>query len=443
MNRRYFLSSLAAAPMLYSAGEPILIRNAKILTVTKGRVDGSLLIRDGKIAEIGANVLAPAGAMIVDAGGGFLMPGIVDCHAHIGSDATNEGSISVSSMVKIEDVLAPDDIQIYRGLAAGVTTSNVLHGSANTIGGQCTVVKMRWGKAATQMIMAGAKPGIKFALGENVKRAGGGTNFSATARYPATRMGVEDVVREAFNDARAYQRQRDEYQTRLAKGERVLPPRRDLKLEPLVEVLEGKRLVHAHCYRSDEILMLLRAAEEYGFKIRTLQHGLEAYKVAKEIAKHGAGVSTFADSWSYKIEAYDAIPYNAALCMKAGVLTSLNTDAPVTQQRHLLQDAAKTQRYGQLTDDEALSLVTINPARQLMIEDRVGSLEVGKEADIVFTDKHPLSMYAKVQKVFVDGEEYFDREKDIRDRAERETRRKALAEKLKPPPPPAQKKGAR
>jgi imidazolonepropionase-like amidohydrolase len=443
MNRRLFLSTLAFAPALSAAGETVLIKNAKILTVTKGRVDGSLLIRDGKIAEIGASVMAPAGAVTLDAAGGYLMPGIVDCHAHAGADAINEGTISVSSMVRIEDVLAPDDIQIYRGLAAGVTTSNVLHGSANTIGGQCSVVKMRWGKPATQMIFTGAKPGIKFALGENVKRSGSSTNFSATLRYPATRMGVEDVVREAFNDARAYQRQRDEYQTRQAKGERVLPPRRDFKLEPLVEVLEGKRLVHAHCYRSDEILMLLRAAEEFGFKIRTLQHGLEAYKVAKEIAKHGAGVSTFADSWSYKLEAYDAIPYNAALCMKAGVLTSLNTDAPVTQQRHLLQDAAKTQRYGQLTDDEALSLVTINPAKQLMIEDRVGSLEVGKDADIVLTDKHPLSLYAKVQKVFVDGEVYFDREQDVRERSLRAARRKALSEKLKPAAPPAQKKGAR
>jgi imidazolonepropionase-like amidohydrolase len=201
--------------------------------------------------------------------------------------------------------------------------------------------------------------------------------------------------------------------------------------------------VHAHCYRADEILMLLRAAEEFGFRIRTLQHGLEAYKVAKEIAKHGAGVSTFADSWSYKIEAYDAIPYNAALCLRAGVLTSLNTDAPVTQQRHLLQDAAKTLRYGQLTDDEALSLITINPARQLMIDDRVGSLEVGKDADLVLTDKHPLSLYAKVQKVFIDGEIFFDREQDVRDRAERAARRQALLEKLKPAPPPAQKKGAR
>lgn len=443
MNRRLFLSTLVSAPLLPAVGETILIKNAKILTVTKGRVDGSLLIRDGKIAEIGASVLAPAGTVTIDAAGGFLMPGIVDCHAHVGADAINEGTISVSSMVRIEDVLAPDDIQIYRGLAAGVTTSNVLHGSANTIGGQCSVVKMRWGKPAMQMVFAGAKPGIKFALGENVKRSGSNTNFGATLRYPATRMGVEDVVREAFNDARAYQRQRDEYQTRLAKGERVLPPRRDFKLDPLVEVLEGKRLVHAHCYRSDEILMLLRAAEEFGFKIRTLQHGLEAYKVAKEIAKHGAGVSTFADSWSYKIEAYDAIPYNAALCMKAGVLTSLNTDAPVTQQRHLLQDAAKTQRYGQLTDDEALSLVTINPAKQLMIDDRVGSLEVDKDADIVLTDKHPLSLYAKVQKVFIDGEVYFDREQDIRERSLREARRKALAEKLKPAAPPAQKKGGR
>jgi imidazolonepropionase-like amidohydrolase len=443
MNRRLFLSTLALAPSLAAAGGSFFIRNAKILTVTKGRVDGALLIRDGRIAAIGANLTAPSDAVTLDAEGGYLMPGIVDCHAHVGADAINEGTISVSSMVRIEDVLAPDDVQIYRGLAAGVTTSNVLHGSANTIGGQCSVVKMRWGKSAPQMVFAGAKPGIKFALGENVKRSGGGNNFSGTLRYPATRMGVEDVVREAFNDARAYQRQRDEYQTRLAKGERVLPPRRDFKLEPLVEVLEGKRLVHAHCYRSDEILMLLRAAEEFGFRIRTLQHGLEAYKVAKEIARHGAGVSTFADSWSYKIEAYDAIPYNAALCMKAGVLTSLNTDAPVTQQRHLLQDAAKTLRYGQLTDDEALSLITINPARQLMIEDRVGSLEVGKDADIVLTDKHPLSLYAKVRKVFIDGEVYFDREQDIRQRAERAERRKALIEKLKPAARPAQKKGAR
>jgi imidazolonepropionase-like amidohydrolase len=443
MNRRLFLSTLALAPSVAAAGGSFFIRNAKILTVTKGRVDGALLIRDGRIAAIGANLAAPADAVTLDAEGGYLMPGIVDCHAHVGADAINEGTISVSSMVRIEDVLAPDDVQIYRGLAAGVTTSNVLHGSANTIGGQCSVVKMRWGKSATRMVFAGAKPGIKFALGENVKRSGGGNNLSGTLRYPATRMGVEDVVREAFNDARAYQRQRDEYQTRLAQGERVLPPRRDFKLEPLVEVLEGKRLVHVHCYRSDEILMLLRAAEEFGFRIRTLQHGLEAYKVAKEIARHGAGVSTFADSWSYKIEAYDAIPYNAALCMKAGVLTSLNTDAPVTQQRHLLQDAAKTLRYGQLTDDEALSLITINPARQLMIEDRVGSLEVGKDADIVLTDKHPLSLYAKVRKVFIDGEVYFDREQDIRQRAERAERRKALIEKLKPAARPAQKKGAR
>ena len=443
MNRRLFLSSLALAPLAAAAPGAILIKNAKILTVTKGRVDGSLLIRDGRIAALGTEVLTPADAATIDAGGGYLMPGIVDCHAHVGADAINEGTISVSSMVRIEDVLAPDDVQIYRGLAAGVTTSNVLHGSANTIGGQCSVVKMRWGKTAAQMVFAGARPGIKFALGENVKRSGSGANVGVALRYPATRMGVEDVVREAFNDARAYQRQRDEYQTRVAKGERVLPPRRDWKLDPLVEVLEGKRLVHAHCYRADEILMLLRAAEEFGFRIRTLQHGLEAYKVAKEIAKHGAGVSTFADSWSYKIEAYDAIPYNAALCLRAGVLTSLNTDAPVTQQRHLLQDAAKTLRYGQLTDDEALSLITINPARQLMIDDRVGSLEVGKDADLVLTDKHPLSLYAKVQKVFIDGEIFFDREQDVRDRAERAARRQALLEKLKPAPPPAQKKGAR
>lgn len=413
---------------------PIVIKNATVLTVTKGTFVGSVVIRDGKIVEMGEKVTEPAGAEIIDASGKYLMPGIIDCHSHIASDAINEGSVSVSSMVGIEDTINPDDIAIYRALAGGVTTANVLHGSANSIGGKTVVMKMRWGKDSRDMIFEGAKPGIKFALGENPKRAGnpGGQRINANAvlRYPATRMGVEDVIREAFNDAKIYQAQWKEYNEKTARGEQLLAPRRDLKLDALVEVLEGKRFVHAHCYRQDEILMLLRVADDYGFKIRTLQHVLEGYKVAKEIAEHGAGASTFSDWWSYKVEAFDAIPYNAAIMVRKGVLVSLNSDSAELM-RHLNDEAAKTMKYGGLSETEALSLITINPAKQLDIDKRVGSIEVGKDADLVIFDEHPLSNYAKVEKVFVDGQAYFDRNKDLADRAQREAEKAKLLEKEK------------
>jgi imidazolonepropionase-like amidohydrolase len=306
----FFASVLFAADAMRPATDdaPVLIQNATILTVTKGTVHGSILLENGKIAAIGEKILAPAGAVVVDGSGKYVMPGIIDCHSHIMIEAVNEGSVSVSSMVGIGDVLNPEDIAIYRALAGGVTTANILHGSANAIGGKTLVMKMRWGKSAEEMKFEGAMPGIKFALGENPKRAGNVTGFGAAqanARYPATRMGVEDVIREAFNDAKVYRASWDAYNAKIARGETAIPPARDLKLEPLVEVLEGKRLVHAHCYRQDEILMLLRVADDYGFKIRTLQHVLEGYKVAKEIAAHGAGASTFSDWWAYKMEAQD------------------------------------------------------------------------------------------------------------------------------------------
>ena len=437
MERRKFLGAFALAPFAARAAEgTIVIRNAKILTVTKGSFDGSILIRDGKIVEAGPNVNAPADAKVIDAGGQYVMPGIIDCHSHIATEAVNEGSVTVSSMTGIEDTVNPEDIGIYRALAGGVTTANILHGSANAIGGKNVVIKMRWGKDAPEIALDGATPGIKFALGENPKRRGGDSGLGSRLRYPATRMGVEDVIREAFTDARAYKATWDDYKVRAAQGERLIAPRRDLKLEPLVEVLEGKRFVHAHCYRADEILMLLRVADEFGFKIRTLQHVLEGYKVAKEIKEHGAGASTFSDWWSYKMEAYDAIPYNAALMHKKGVLVSLNSDSGELM-RHLNQEAAKTVRYGGLTDDEALALITINPAKQLAIDNRVGSIEPGKDADLVIYDKHPLSNYAKVQKVFIDGQMYFDRDKDMSERAVKEARRKQLAEKQKAAAAPA------
>ena len=432
--RLILLTGAFAASML--AAPPIVIQNATVLTVTKGTLNsGSILIRDGKIAEVGEKVNVPADAKVVDASGKFVMPGIIDCHSHIAADSINEGSVSVSAMVGIEDVLNPDDIAIYRALAGGVTTANVLHGSANAIGGKCTVLKMRWGKDAHDMIFEGAMPGIKFALGENPKRAGNPTGqrigaANVPGRYPATRMGVEDVIREAFTEAKAYQQAWKDYNEKVARGEQALAPRRDLKLEPLVEVLEGKRLVHAHCYRADEILMLLRVADEFGFKIRTLQHVLEGYKVAKEIAEHGAGASTFSDWWAFKLEAYDAIPYNAAIMVRKGVLVSLNSDSAELI-RHLNDEAAKTLKYGGLSETEALSLITINPAKQLMIDNRVGSIEAGKDADLTIFDKHPLSNFSKVEKVYIDGQLYFDRDHDLAERSVHDTEKKKLLDKEK------------
>lgn len=413
--------------------QTVVIQNANVLPVTKPGFKGSVVIENGKIKEMGEKVVVPGNAQVVDAGGQYLMPGIIDAHSHIAADAINEGSVSVSSMVGIEDVLNPTQISIYRGLAGGVTSSNILHGSANAIGGKCTLIKMRWGKDASEMVFEGAKPSIKFALGENPKRRGSSGSgplqgSPGNLRYPATRMGVEDVIRQAFNDAKIYQAKWKEYEGRKAKGETIIPPRRDLKLEPLVEVLEGKRQVHAHCYRADEILMLLRVADDYGFKIRTLQHVLEGYKVAKEIAAHGAGASTFSDWWAYKIEAYDAIPFNAAVMMRKGVLTSINSDsADVT--RRLNTEAAKTVKYGGLTETEALSLITINPAKQLEVEARVGSIEPGKDADLVLYNQHPLSSYAVAQKVWVDGDLYFDRQKDIEERSRKEAAKKVMLDR--------------
>ena len=393
----------------------VAIRNATLLTVTRGTIqNGTIVLRDGKIAALGANVSVPAGADVIDASGRFVSPGIIDCHSHIAADSINEGGTTVSSMTGIEDVFNPSDVDIYRDLAGGLTVANVLHGSANPIGGKNYVIKLRWGKnRAEDFAFEGAMPGIKFALGENPKRRGGGAGAPAgnAPRYPGTRMGVEYVIRDAFNRAKLYQKEWQDYDGRKKAGESVVAPRRDLQLEPLVEILEGKRLVHAHSYRADEILMLLRVADEFGFKIATLQHVLEGYKVAKEIAAHGAGASTFADWWGYKIEAIDAIPYNAALMTRKGVVASINSD-DAELSRHLNTEAAKSIKWGGLSEDEALALVTINPAKQLRIDGRAGSLEAGKDADVVIWNRHPLSNYAIVDRVYIDGQKYYDRQDD-------------------------------
>lgn len=414
--------------------QPTVIQNANVITVTKGTFKGSVVIENGKIKEVGPNVMVPAGAKVVDAAGQYLMPGIVDAHIHIASDAINEGSISVSSMVGIQDVLNPTDPAIYRALTGGVTVVNVLHGSANPIGGQNAVIKLKWGKSGQELIMPGSWPSLKMALGENPKRQGNPTTPGSTARYPATRMGVEDVIREAFKDAREYKKTWQEWE----KTKQGPPPRRDLKLEPLVEVLDGKRLVHVHAYRADEILMILRLADEIGFKVAGLEHVLEGYKVAKEIKEHGAVASALSDWWNYKMEASDAIPYNMALMQKKGVLVAIHSDstnAAVT--RRLNTEAAKAVRYGGVTEDEAMAMITINPAKELRIDGKVGSIEAGKDADLVLWSKHPLSVYAIAQKVWIDGEVYFDREKDIELRPKKEAEKKALLEAEKKTAPAA------
>ena len=434
--KRLIVGILAALAPL--SADTIVIQNATVMTEgSKGIFKGSVVVRDGKIVDLGEKVMVPAGATIIEAGGMYLIPGIIDCHSHIaGSGNINEGSVSVSSMVNIKDIINPDDIAIYRALAGGVTTANILHGSANSIGGQTLPLKMRWGKSAEEMVFAGATPGIKFALGENPKRAGNPQGRGAigaiqiNARYPATRMGVEDVIREAFNDAKAYKVEWDAYDAQVAKGEHPIPPRVDLKLQALREVLEGKRYVHVHCYRADEILMMIRAADDNGFKVRTLQHALEGYKVAKEIAEHGAGVSTFSDWWAYKIEAIDAIPFNAALMTKKGIVVSLNSD-DAELMRHLNAEAGKAMKYGGMSETEALAMVTINPAKQLGIDKTVGSIEVGKDADLALYDGFPLSDFAKVEKVWIDGTQYFDREKEVAAQAAKDAEKEQLLEKEK------------
>jgi imidazolonepropionase-like amidohydrolase len=408
----------------------ILIKNATLVTVTHGRIEhGSILIRDGKIAEFGTNVAAPPDAQVIDATGMYVSPGIIDCHTHIAIDGdVNEGSISVSSMVNVKDVLNPEDISIYRELANGVTTGNVLHGSANPIGGQTIVIKLRWGQPASKLPFEGALPGIKFALGENPKRSNFTPPPGVPRRYPATRMGVLDTIRDAFTEAVAYKKEWDDYNRRKAAGERVIPPGRNLKLDPLVEVLEGKRYVHVHCYVSDEILGMIRVANEFGFKVRSWQHVLEGYKIAPELAAYGAGASTFSDWWSYKMEAYDAIPYNAALMTDKGVIVSINSD-DADEATHLNQEAAKAMRYGGLTPSQAIRLVTLNPAMQLGIDKRVGSIDIGKDADLVIWNHDPLSVYAVDQKTIIGGRVYFDRQKAIAEQAAREKEKQELIEK--------------
>ncbi|HEX6125155.1 MAG TPA: amidohydrolase family protein [Pyrinomonadaceae bacterium] len=429
MKKIYFallVTMLFVGQLVGQTRNEVLIKNATVLTAARGTLEGTdILIRDGKISRIGKNLTAGGGARTIDATGKFVTPGIIDAHSHAMMDAINEGSLSVTSMTRIRDVLNPTDISIYRALAGGVTAANLLHGSANAIGGQNSTVKFKFGKPIEEYVIADAPPGIKFAMGENPKRSSQVQLQPGQAfRYPRTRMGTLEVMRDAFVRARDYKQAWEDFRAKKTS----IPPRRDTELEPIVEILEGKRLVHAHGYRSDEHLNLLMLADEFGFRVATLQHGLEAYKIAPEIARRGTGVSIFADSWSYKLEAYDSIPYNAYILWKNGVLVSINSDSD-ERIRRLNLDAAKMMKYGGVPEEDALKMITLNPAKQLGIDKRTGSIEQGKDADIAIWNAHPFSVYSRVDMTLIEGDVYFDRALDIQKRAEIAREREAL-EKL-------------
>ncbi len=392
------------------------------MTAVRGTLEQTdILVQNGKITKIGKGISAPAGVSVIDATGKFVTPGIIDCHSHSMLDAINEGAFSVTSMTRTRDVLNPRDITIYRALAGGVTTANLLHGSANSIGGQSTTVKFKWGHPVEDYPIADAPPGIKFAMGENVRRTTQAPQPGQQLRYPRTRQGTIETMRDAFLRARDYKKAWDDYKA----GKTRIQPRKDLELDPLVEVLEGKRLVHCHGYRADEHLNLMLLADEFGFRIATLQHGLEAYKIAPEIAKHGTGVSIFTDSWGYKLEAFDAIPYNAYILWKNGVNVSINSDSD-ERMRRLNLDAAKVEKYGGVPEQDALQMITLNPAKQLGIEKRTGSIEVGKDADIAIWNGHPFSVFSRVDTTLIEGEVYFDRAKDAQLRLDMAKEREAL-----------------
>jgi imidazolonepropionase-like amidohydrolase len=396
------------------AGTLVAITGANIMTASHGNImNGTILIRNGKIAEIGTNVTVPPGAKVIDAKGKWITPGIIDEHSHSAAEAINEGTQSITAEVRIGDVLKEDGISLYRQLAGGTTTINVLHGSANTIGGQNAVIKLRFGLPVDSMRFVGAPPGIKFALGENVRQ----TSRPQNTRYPRSRMGQEDVLREAFTGAQEYRREWQDYDKAKAAYDKApnkkgliepVPPQKDLEKDALVEVLEGKRLVHAHSYRADEILMLLRVAKDFGFRVASLQHVLEGYKIADEIAAAGTGASTFADMWGYKMEAWDAIPHNAALMAERGVNVTVNSDSD-ERARRLYQEAAKAMRFGGASEETALRMITLNAAIQLGVDKTVGSIDVGKDADLAIFNGHPFAPASRVEMTLIDGRVFFDR----------------------------------
>lgn len=407
--------------------EVLFITNATIWTSgPQGKLENAdMLVRAGKIVQVGKGLVAPANAVVIDANGKHVTPGLIDAHSHSAADGINEGGQAVTAEVRIGDVIDSKDVSLYRQLAGGLTIAHVMHGSANPIGGQNQTLKLRWGADAEGLKFVETPPTIKFALGENVKQS---NSSRPTNRYPQTRMGVEQLLRDRFKAAQDYEKEWAAFNLKKKDG-LTIPPRRDLELDALVQILKGERFVHCHSYRQDEILMLVRIAEDFGFKPAAFQHVLEGYKVADAIAKLGAGASMFSDWWAYKFEVYDAIPYNGALMHNQDVLVSYNSDSDELARR-LNTEAAKAVKYGNLPEEEALKFVTLNPAKQMKVERYVGSLEAGKHADFVIWSGSPLSTYAMCEQTWIEGRKYFDVAEDAQMREALEKERAALVQKI-------------
>lgn len=401
----------SAAPGLHSQTTPrgaaadIVIKNATVMTASHGTLQhGSVWVHDGKIAGVGATVNAPADAKVVDATGKYVTPGIIDPHSHSAlGDDINEATSPVTPSMMMIDAFDNSDAALYQALAGGVTTELLLHGSANMIGGQAVVIKNKFGLSREQMLFPNAPRSIKFASGENPKRVYGGRD-----QLPSTRMGNFEVMRQSFEDAKAYMASWDAYNAKAAKNDKdAVAPKRDLKLEALADVLRGKLYVQIHCYRADEFLTEEAIAKEYGYKIRAFHHALEMYKVGDKIAPTGTAIATFADWWGYKDEAWDAIPWNATMSMREGIRVALKSDSNDFVRR-LNQEAGKMVHYGDATEDEAIQMITLNPAWIIGVDEKTGSIDTGKDADLVIWNMDPLSTYARAEKVYIDGDLFFD-----------------------------------
>ena len=382
-----------------------IFKNATVWTnESDGILDNTdVLVIDGKIATIGENIPYPENAVVIDATDKHLTSGIIDEHSHIAASSINEGGQNSSAEVSIEDVINPDDINIFRNLSGGVTTIQILHGSANPIGGQSAIINLKWGETIENMKFKNADPFIKFALGENVKQS----NWESYSRFPQTRMGVEQVFTDYFQRAKEYGDKWIEYnEMPIRKKIKSKSPRYDKEMEVIWEILKGERFVTCHSYVQSEINMMMKVAEKFNFKINTFTHILEGYKLADKMKKHGAGGSSFSDWWSYKFEVKDAIPYNGSIMHDAGVLVAFNSDDP-EMSRRLNQEAAKAVKYGGVTEEDAWKFVTLNPAKLLHIDDVVGSIKVNKNADLVLWSDHPMSIYSKVEKTMIQGAIYY------------------------------------
>ncbi|MDZ7738362.1 MAG: amidohydrolase family protein [Bacteroidales bacterium] len=403
--------------------EKILFRNATVWTLDEdGRMEGAdVLVDRGKIVSVGTE-LNSRGARVIDATGMHLSPGIIDEHSHIAMASSNETGQAITSEVRVGDIIDPSDISIYRQLSGGVTAAHLLHGSANPVGGQSVIIKHRWGSPAEDMKVKGQVGFLKHALGENVKRS--------TSRYPNSRMGVEHIIRDSYQRALDYRSEWERYNAMSgSEREGLIPPRCDLELEALVDVLEERSFITCHTYVQSEAVMLMRLAEDFGIKAHTLIHFNEAYKVADKMREHGAAGSVFSDWWNYKYEVYEGINYNAATLVQQGVLTCIHSDN-AEMARRLNQEAGKTVTYGGLDQVEALKLVTLNPAKILHLDHRMGSIEAGKDADLVLWTDNPLSVYARARMTLVDGRVYFDEEKDAEMKEEIDRERNRIIQKI-------------